>query len=597
MPRVDRREREGQQMDRPGPDARLESPMNTSGRVAALVVLAVAVLTWVGWAAGIEQLTRIYPTWPPMMPWTALWLAGLGAAILAQWGRPSRERVWVGRTLAAGVGVSAVIVLAEYVSVGPFTLDRVWFGNAVGTYQWSWPGRPSVQTALSALPSATAVALIRVDRWVRVVWPMCIVGGTAIPFVTVAAYLFDALALVGVSPSKGQAFLAALALLLLAVATSLARPDRFPLAWLLARPDRRSLVRLLGILAGFPLGVALSRPIFLGLGPDDNAQWTFSILLGAAIVGAVTFYFSQREQQLLIAKELASTQRAEAEMRYRLLADNAVDIIVHFRDGEVAWISPSVEPALGGPLHRWTGSDLARRIHPEDRGKLQTALRRIAGGEQVLQRFRVCSVDGDYHWVDGHGKPYTDAQRKTDGLIAALRVVDDQVEAEQRLERLARFDTLTGLVNRTEALARLEAALEQPQPLGTRVGVLFCDVDHFKAINDKWGHGMGDVVLATVAARIRASVRRGDTVGRTGGDEILILLPGVRSADELSQIAEKIRRRVAEPIHVSGNTVCATLSIGASLARPAESVDAVTARADEAMYRAKSGHRNTADRT
>jgi diguanylate cyclase (GGDEF)-like protein len=208
----------------------------------------------------------------------------------------------------------------------------------------------------------------------------------------------------------------------------------------------------------------------------------------------------------------------------------------------------------------------------------------------------VCSVDGDYHWVDGHGKPYTDARGRTDGLIAALRVVDDQVEAERRLERLARFDTLTGLVNRAEALGRLEAALEQPQPLGTHVGVLFCDVDHFKAINDKWGHGMGDVVLATVAARIRASVRRGDTVGRTGGDEMLILLPGVRGTDELSRIAEKTRRRVAEPIHVSGTTICATLSIGASLALPAESIDAVTARADEAMYRAKSGDRDTVDR-
>lgn len=171
-------------------------------------------------------------------------------------------------------------------------------------------------------------------------------------------------------------------------------------------------------------------------------------------------------------------------------------------------------------------------------------------------------------------------------------MVDDQVEAEQQLERLARFDTLTGLVNRAEALARLDAALRQPRPPETHVGVLFCDVDHFKAINDRWGHGTGDVVLATVAARIRASVRREDTVGRTGGDEMLILLPGVRSADELAQIAEKIRRRVAEPIHVSGNTISATLSIGATLALPAESVDAVTARADEAMYRAKSGDRN-----
>ncbi|OBB80375.1 diguanylate cyclase [Mycobacterium colombiense] len=580
-------------MDRPGPGASLESAMERSGRTAAVVVLVVAAVTWVGWATGVDGLTRIFPSWPPMTPWTALWLAALGAGILAQSGHPTPTRVWVGRALAVLVGVMAVIILLEYTPVGSLGVDQVLFGEAVRGKQTSWPGRPSPQTAAPVLLLAAVVALVRVDRGTRVVWPACLAGSGAMPFVTLGAYLFDALALVGVSPSTGQALSTASALLLLIAAASLARPDRFPLAWLLARPDRRSLVRLVGILAGFPLLVALARSIFLQLGLGEHAEWTFSILFGTAVVGVVTFYFSQREQQLLIAKELASAQRAEAEMRYRILADNAVDIIVHLREGEVVWVSPSAEAALGGSLEQWTRSGLARRIHPEDRDKLVAAVRRIVGGEQVLQRFRVCSVDGDYHWVDGHGKPYTDAAGNTDGLIAALRVVDDQVEAEQRLERLARFDTLTGLVNRAEALSRLECALGEPQPAGTHVGVLFCDVDHFKAINDTWGHGMGDFVLATLAARIRASVRRGDTVGRTGGDEMLVLLPGVRSSAELAQIAEKIRSRVAEPIHLSGNMIRATLSIGATLARSAESVDTVTARADEAMYRAKSGERNT----
>lgn len=577
-------------MDGPGIDTRPGAAVTRCGRAAVTVVLVVAAMTWLGWTAGIEPLTRIYPTWPQMMPWTALWLAALSAAILVQFGDPSRERIWVGRGLAAAVGVYAVVVIAEYAGLSSFSLDKVWFGEEVGLHEWSWPGRPSFQTALSALPLATAVALVWADRWTRMVWSACVVGSAAIPLVTVAAYLFDALALVGVSPSKGQAFFSALALVLLVTATSLARPDRFPLAWLFARPDRRSLVRLVGILAGFPLVVALARPVFLQLGLGEHAEWTFSILFGTTVVGVVTFYFSQREQKLLIEKEIASNERAYAEMRYRILADTAVDIKVHLRGGEVVWVSPSAEVALGG---RWTGAEFARRIHPEDRDQVEAALGRITGGEWVRQRFRVSSVDGDYHWVDGHGKPYVDEHGNTDGLIASLRVVDDQVEAQQRLERLARFDTLTGLVNRAEALSRLESALAQPQRDGTHVGVLFCDVDHFKAINDTWGHGMGDFVLASLADRIRGSVRRGDTVGRTGGDEMLVLLPGVHSADELGQIAEKIRSRVAEPIHLSGKTIRATLSIGATLARPAESVDAVIARADEAMYRAKSGDRNT----
>lgn len=122
---------------------------------------------------------------------------------------------------------------------------------------------------------------------------------------------------------------------------------------------------------------------------------------------------------------------------------------------------------------------------------------------------------------------------------------------------------------------------------------MFCDVDHFKAINDTWGHTVGDVVLSTVASRIRDCVRGGDTVGRTGGDEMLVLLPGIDSIDQVQAVAEKIRCRVAEPIHHLGRTLNATVSIGATLAVPGESVSAMTDRADSAMYQAKQAGRNT----
>ncbi|BBZ45360.1 sensor domain-containing diguanylate cyclase [Mycobacterium parmense] len=575
---------------------RLDACLNDAAwcrRFALLGVFGIAALTWVGWATGVDALTRICPTWPRMVPWTCLWLSGLGAAIVAQSGRPSPGRVWAGRGLALMVAALAGTTLGEYAAGGWPGLDELWFGQALRAAQQTWPGRPSPQTASSALLLAAGATLIRIDTWTRVVWPACLAAGAAIPFFTVGAYLLNALALVGYSPSTGQALTTALALLLLAAAMSLARPDRFPVAWLLARPDRNFLLQLAGILAGFPVVVALTRPICLRLRLGERAAWTFSILLGTLIIGAITFFFLQREQKLRIEKESAGKQRADAELRYRILADNAVDVIVHLRDGKVAWVSPSVVAALGGPVERWTGPGFERRIHPDDRDTLAAALQRIAGGESVLQRFRIRAVDGAYHWVDGHGKPYLDADGDADGVIAALRIVDDQVEAEQRLERLARFDTLTGLVNRAEAIGRLESALAAPPTLGAHLGILFCDVDHFKHINDTWGHGAGDTVLTTLACRIRECVREGDTVGRTGGDEILVLLPGVHSLDEAAQIAEKIRCRAAEPIDESGVTIRATLSIGATIAVPGEAVSSITARADTAMYQAKTGDRNT----
>jgi diguanylate cyclase (GGDEF)-like protein len=582
-----------------GPDsgARLETALPRFARAAVILVLVVTAVAWLGWTTGVEPLTRLYPTWPVMTPWTALCLAALAAAALAQSGHSSRGGVWAGRGLAVAVVVFAVIVLAEYATGRPFGLDQVLFGDAVRVRQSSWPGRPSPQTAVSLLLVAGTVGLIRVDRGVRLLWPLCMAAGATIPLVTVAAYLFDAMVLAGVSASTGQAIATALALLLLVVAASLARPDRPPLALLLGRPDWRSLVRLVGILAAFPLVVALARATFLALGlRGEHAEWTLSIVVGTLVVGAVTFYLSQREQKELIQKEFVSKLRADAEMRYRILADNAVDVIVHLRGREAAWVSPSVVGALGGPPQRWLGAGFSDRIHPDDLETVETALQGIADSDSVIHRFRVRSVDSGYRWVDGHAKLYVDAEGNTDGLIAALRLADDQVETEQRLERLARVDTLTGLANRAETMARLESALQEPRPAGMYVGILFCDVDHFKDINDTWGHGIGDVVLATLAERIRESVRDGDTVGRTGGDEILILLPDVHGIDEIAEIAETIRHHAAEPIDVAGNAMRATLSIGATIALPGEPISSVTARADAAMYQQKLGDKHAVTR-
>lgn len=581
-------------MDRPRTGLASRVALARLSRVAAVLVLVIAALNWVGWTFGVEGLTRVYHAWPPTVPWTAVWLAALATAILLQSGRPSRARVWAARGVATAVGILALAVLAEYVTGRSLGMDQLWFGAAERALRFSWPGRPSPQTAVAVLLLAPAVALVRGDqRRNRAVWVVCLVGGGLISLVSVAAYLFGATPLVFTKSSTGMALTTAVALLLLVVATLTSSPDRQPLAWLLSRPDRGALMRLYGLAVGFPVVVALLRILFLALGQSERVAFALSVVVCTALATVIGFRLRREEQDLLIEKEQLARERADAEARYRILADNAVDIIVHLRGSEILWISPSVEAALGGPAQQWIGSDINCHFHPDDIKTLAAALERVVAGESIQLRFRLRGLDGHYHWVDGHGKPYVDAEGHADGLIGALRIVDDRVEVEQQLERLARFDSLTGLANRREAIARLEAALESPSALGVHLGILFCDVDRFKDINDTWGHGVGDAVLATLAARIRECVRQGDTVGRTGGDEILVVLPGLVGIDQLRNISQKIRSRAAEPIHESGQTIHATLSIGATLAVPGETVSSVIARADAAMYQAKSGDRNT----
>lgn len=581
-------------MDRPKTGLASKAALAWSARIAAVLVLVLAALNWVGWAAGIEGLTRVYRAWPPMVPWSAVWLAALAVATLVQSGHPSRLRVWIGRSLALAVVAVALAVVWEYATGRSLGMDQLWFGAAGRALMSSWPGRPSPQTAVSVVLLGAGIALTGSDRrWSRRVWAVCVVAGGVFPLVSLAAYLFGTTALVFVKSSTGMALPTTVALLLLVFATLVSRPDRPPLDWLLSRPDRGALMRLYGLAVGFPIVVALLRLFFLALGRTERVAFALSVLVCTALATVLGFRLRREEQNLLIEREQLARERADAEKRYRILADNAVDVIVHLRGSDIVWISPSVQAAMGSPPQRFIGSDFSRHVHPADLDTLATILAKIGLGESVHHRFRVLSAARDYHWVDGHGKPYVDADGHTDGLIAALRVADDRVEVEQQLERLARFDTLTGLANRGEAIARLESALEQPPAFGVHVGILFCDVDRFKDINDSWGHLVGDIVLATLAARIRESVHDGDTVGRTGGDEILVVLPGLRGLDQLAHISEKIRSRAAEPIHESGKTVHATLSIGATIALPGETVSSVIARADAAMYQAKSGDRNT----
>ncbi|MBI3692765.1 MAG: diguanylate cyclase [Mycolicibacterium aromaticivorans] len=173
------------------------------------------------------------------------------------------------------------------------------------------------------------------------------------------------------------------------------------------------------------------------------------------------------------------------------------------------------------------------------------------------------------------------------GILATVAEFEVDVLRTRSRERL------TGLTTRDETVARLQAALEFPRVHGPYHGVLYCDIDNFDAINDAWGRSFGDVVLATLAVRIRQCVRQGDTVGRIGDDEALLLLPGVHSLANVAQVAEKIRSRAAEPISHSGVTVNATMSIGGTLAITGESASALTARVMSAMRSAQQAGRNT----
>lgn len=425
-------------------------PLVWWSRAAVAVALAIAVFTWVGWATGVEQLTQIRRDWPHMTPWTAVLLAGLGIAILLQLDRPSRSRVWAGRTVAALTGGLAAVFLAEYAAGRGFGLDGILFSDAVSALQQSWPGRPSPQTAISVLALAVAVALVRLEhRWIPIAWPLSIAAAAALPLVALGAYLFDAAQLVSVSPSTGMGNSTAITLWFLLVATLFSRSDRNPVAWLGARPDREVLATVVITFAVLPIWIAVWRTLFLAFGLRGNVVWVLSIALTTLILGMSSFAISRRVQGLLIDKLENSRKRAEAERqraeaehqrseaveRYRILAENSADVVVHLRDSAPVWVSPSIESAFGWPVQEWIGADFVPRIHPDDLDAVFAALAENAQGRTAVARFRTATADGGYRWVEGHGKPYIDVEGNTDGVIVAVRIIDEQVAVERELKQ------------------------------------------------------------------------------------------------------------------------------------------------------------------
>ena len=177
--------------------------------------------------------------------------------------------------------------------------------------------------------------------------------------------------------------------------------------------------------------------------------------------------------------------------------------------------------------------------------------------------------------------------------LVARSFITDLRTAETKLVEMATQDFLTGLLNRRETFRRLDEELQRSRRLATPFSVLLLDLDHFKQVNDVHGHSAGDLVLQAVAAALRQGVRPYDLCCRYGGEEFLVILPET-ALEDAAGIAERLRRDI-ENLKITAAKETAlqiTASIGAAALLGHETIDQLIARADEAMYNAKSTGRN-----
>jgi len=347
-----------------------------------------------------------------------------------------------------------------------------------------------------------------------------------------------------------------------------------------------------GQVGGMPVGpVEVGIPLAVGL----------LLALGGGMLSEELLGERERRER----ERRAEVRRlAEAEGRYRSLVEQ-IPVAVYTdavdRTSSAIYVSPRIEGLLGYPPDAWTADPelWQSRLHPEDRAwVLAEHLRTNATGEPFRAEYRMRARDGRVVWVRDEAVLLSDPSGASVHWQGVLSDITEAKRAEGRLAFLAYHDRLTGLPDRALFEQDLTLALARARRQGAGVGVLFLDLDRFKEVNDRFGHGVGDEVLRAVAGRLQGAIRETDVLTRHGGDEFEILAGEIGGGDAgrapaslqvaLGSIAERIHAALAAPLFAGEEAIEVSASIGISVfPSPAPDGPSLLKQADAAMYEAK----------
>jgi diguanylate cyclase (GGDEF)-like protein/PAS domain S-box-containing protein len=286
------------------------------------------------------------------------------------------------------------------------------------------------------------------------------------------------------------------------------------------------------------------------------------------------------------------------------ILDNLFDEAVYFVDIDrrITFWNKSAERLTGFKSDEVIGSRCMDNLltHVDDRGR-----RLCLDGcplSQVMEDGHIRESEVYLHHKDGHRIPIRarilPIVGQSGDIVGGIEIFTDRrqsrdlIDRMQELEKLALLDQLTQLSNRKHIESELAALFKMQERLGISFGLLFVDIDHFKRINDTYGHGTGDLVLKMTARTLASSVREFDLVGRWGGEEFVVIARA-KNGQDLFAVAERLRVMVGQSyIDHLGERINPTISVGATMALAGEEPCDLVRRADGLMYRSKEAGRN-----
>jgi diguanylate cyclase (GGDEF)-like protein/PAS domain S-box-containing protein len=308
-----------------------------------------------------------------------------------------------------------------------------------------------------------------------------------------------------------------------------------------------------------------------------------------AVTGVLSILGIVRVARSLVGHQRALAEAERSASRFRSLVQHAHDpVAIVDRQGVVRYASPAIRNVTGYGPEIYEGSPLTKHVHDED---VTTAAERVGEtvqtGETTVFELRMQHQAGGFRWLELVAADQSD-EPNVGGIVINIRDVTDRKAAEGELSRLALYDALTGLPNRTLLADRLRQALTRARRTKGTVAVIFLDLDRFKVVNDSLGHDAGDRLLVSVATRLRAALRDSTTLARFGGDEFVALCEDLERDEHAIDVAERMLGALAEafplgerPVHMGG-------SIGIAFGGGGDTAEALVRDADAAMYLAKS---------
>ncbi|WP_427999655.1 diguanylate cyclase domain-containing protein [Acidovorax sp.] len=309
--------------------------------------------------------------------------------------------------------------------------------------------------------------------------------------------------------------------------------------------------------------------------------------------GAVRGVFSQTTD--ITDRKRMEEQLFEEKERIRLTLQSIGDaVICTDAQGSITYLNPVAERLTGWQAFDAAGSqvDAVVCLHDPATGMpMPSPLRQAIQG--VAQEVSVRGVvhhrtSGQRFDVQETASPITDRHGAVTGAVAVLRDVTEAVAMQARMAHLAQYDALTDLPNRLLLQDRAQLAIAHARRDGRSLAVMYIDLDGFKGVNDRLGHDMGDRLLVQFAQRLKGAVRESDTVCRQGGDEFVVLLPGLEDVEGACSVARKILATAPTPFDLAGEPLSIGLSGGiAVFPAHGNTFEELTQHADAAMYTAK----------